>query len=331
MGIVKDILYKVSDKRFLPVFKNQSIFPYYHIIKDIKVDHIENLYSFKNKEQFLFDIDILNSHYKSLDPKNLLENSLKKNSFLLSFDDGLQEIYTEVYPILKKKNIKAIFFINPSFVDNREGLYKHYISIIISNLKSKNYEKSSLDKISEIFSFSYHNIEEFKQKFTNIKYTERGKVNDVLNFLNINIEAYLKSHKPYITKEQIQEMVDDGFYFGGHTMTHPPLIQLSYEEQKAEIINSIDWLKRHFNISYSFFSFPFSDRSISKKLIESLLEYDSNIKIFGNSGLKKDMDDRIIQRFSLENPTKQTEKRIVQENLYKYFNKVIGKYHIKRY
>ncbi|NMH87730.1 polysaccharide deacetylase family protein [Flavivirga algicola] len=330
MGIVKDILYKISNKRLLPVFKKQSIFPYYHIIKDNPVTHIENLYSFKNKEQFLSDINILSSNYKSLDPKNLLERSIEENSFLLSFDDGLQEVYTEIYPILKKKNIKAIFFINPSFVDNKEGLYKHYISIIISSLKSQNFDKSTLDKISNIFSFSYHSVEEFKQKFTSIKFTERGKINDVLNLLNINIEDYLKKHKPYITKAQIQEMIDDGFYFGGHTMLHPPLVQLSYEEQKAEIINSIDWLKNHFNIDYSFFSFPFSDRSISKKLIEALLEYDDNIRIFGNSGIKKDMDARIIQRFSLENPTKLTEKRIIEENLYKYFNKAIGRYHIKR-
>ncbi len=330
MGIVKDILYKVSSKVFLPAFKNQSIFPYYHIVRDSQVDHIENLYAFKNTKQFLNDIAVLTHNYKSINPKSLLENKIQKNNLLLSFDDGLQEVYTEIYPILKEKNIKAIFFINPAFVDNKEGLYKHYISIIISNLKRANFKKSSLDKISDLFSFSYHNIEEFKQKFTSIKYADKEKVNDVLKFLNINIEDYLENYKPYITKEQIQEMINDGFYFGGHTMTHPPLIQLSYEEQKAEIINSIDWLKHNFDINYSFFSFPFSDKSISKKLMEALIDYDNNIKIFGNSGLKKDMDDRIIQRFSLENPTKKTEKRIVEENLYKYFNKVIGKYHIKR-
>ncbi|GAA3636576.1 polysaccharide deacetylase family protein [Flavivirga jejuensis] len=330
MGIVKDILYKISSKRFLPVFKDQSIFPYYHIVRNNQVNHIEHLYSFKNKEQFLNDIDILSNNYRPLEPKELLENSIKKNTFLLSFDDGLKEVYTVIYPILKKKNIKAIFFINPNFIDNKEGLYKHYISIIISNLKGKNFEISSLDKISDIFSFSYTTIEDFKQKFTSIKYAEREKVHDVLNFLDINIEDYLNIHKPYITKEQIQEMIKDGFYFGGHTMGHPPLVQLSHEEQKVEIINSIDWLKQNFDINYSLFSFPFSDRSISKKLLEELLEYDNDIKIFGNSGLKKDMDERIIQRFSLENPNKQTEKSIVLENLYKYFNMVIGKYHIKR-
>ena len=78
-----------------------------------------------------------------------MKNTSKYN-FLLSFDDGLEEVYTVIYPILKKSNLKAIFFINPNFVDNNEGLYKHYISIIITHLKNNAFEKSTLDKIKEI-------------------------------------------------------------------------------------------------------------------------------------------------------------------------------------
>ena len=48
MGIVKDIIYKTANKRFLKIFKNQTIFPYYHIVRDNQVSHIENLYQFKN-------------------------------------------------------------------------------------------------------------------------------------------------------------------------------------------------------------------------------------------------------------------------------------------
>lgn len=330
MGIIKDALYKISNEKFLKIFKNQSIFPYYHIVRDSQVAHIENLYQFKNCKQFLNDINILTKNYEPINPQDFFDNKNLKNNFLLSFDDGLEEVYTVIYPILKKSNLKAIFFINPNFVDNNEGLYKHYISIIITHLKNNAFEKSTLDKISQKLSFTYNTIEEFKQKFINIKFSEREKIKDILVELNIDIKTYLKEQHPYLTKVQIQEMINDGFYFGGHTMTHPPLNQLTHDEQKKEIINSIDWLKENFNINYSLFAFPFSDKTISRKLLNELFEYDKNIKLFGNSGLKKDIDKRIIQRFSLENPKKQTEKQIITENLYKYFNKLIGKYNIKR-
>jgi peptidoglycan/xylan/chitin deacetylase (PgdA/CDA1 family) len=113
-------------------------------------------------------------------------------------------------------------------------------------------------------------------------------------------------------------------------MSHPPLNQLSHEDQKNQIIDSIEWLKSNFGIQYSYFAFPFSDKGISRKLMYELFEYDQQLLIFGNSGLKKDIDARIIQRFSLENPNRKTSKVIISENLYKIYNMLIRKYNIHR-
>ena len=330
MGIVKDILYKSSNKKMLNLIKNQSVFPYYHLITDEKVAHIEHLYSYKNTQQFINDLDLLQANYSAMNPADLWKSEINNNTFLLTFDDGLQEVYTHIFPILKSRNLKAIFFINPDFIDNKEVLYKHWISIIISYLQNKNYEKSLLVKIAEICDFTFNTTNEFKKNFINIKFVYRDKVQEILKFLNINTEEYLANHKLYLSKSQIQEMIEAGFYFGAHTMSHPPLKQLTFEEQKKEIIDSIEWVKNTFNLNYSLFAFPFTDRQISKKIFQDLFEYDQQIRIFGNAGIKNDFDNRIIQRFSLENPSKINYKQIVTENLYKGFNKLIGKYNIKR-
>lgn len=330
MGFIKENLYKISNKGQIPFFRNQSIYPYYHIIKNERVPHIENLYQYKDEKQFRCDLEILLKYYKPLNPKDLLVNKETSNNFLISFDDGLEEVYSVIYPILKEKNITAMFFINPDFVDNSKGLYKHYISVIISHLNNSNIEDKIYHKLASILSIQYSTKQVFFKNLKETKYADRDKINEVLIFLKINIQNYLQNQKPYISKIQIKEMIDDGFYFGGHTMSHPPLNQITYEEQKAEIINSIDWLKTNFGITYSLFAFPFTDKSVSKKLLLDLFQYDDNIILFGNSGIKKDFDKRIIQRFSLENPKKQIEKQIVTENLYKYFNKFINKYNITR-
>ena len=329
MGIVKDNLYRISNKRFIKFFNKQTIFPYYHIVKDEKVRHIENLYQYKNEKQFRNDIEVLLENYKPINPADLLVFRNLENNFLLSFDDGLEEIYSVVYPILKEKNLSAIFFVNPNFIDNKTALYKHNISVIISHLKT-NIDDDIFQEISKILSINFATKSDLFIKLKETKYADRSKIDEILNLLHINIKEYLKNEKPYLSKGQIQEMINDGFYFGGHTMSHPPLQQISHEEQKAEIIDSINWLKMNFNISYSLFAFPYSDKSISKKLISELFDYDNSLLLFGNSGLKKDIDKRIIQRFSLENPNKEVEKQIVTENLYKYFNKFTSQYYIKR-
>ena len=164
----------------------------------------------------------------------------------------------------------------------------------------------------------------------NLKYADKFKLKNILIFLRIDIAKYLFDNRPYVSKEQIKEMMRDGYYFGGHTMSHPPLNQLTFENQKNEIIHSINWLKSNFEINYSLFAFPFTDKNCSKKLLLELFKYDNNMFVFGNAGLKKDMDRRIIQRFSLENPKKSIGKQIVTENFYKIVNIIIGKYQIIR-
>ena len=330
MGIVKNLLYKFSGCLKLETFKKQSIFPYYHLVSDDVLPHIKNLYPYKSKSQFIHDIALLSQKYKSLSPSALQSGSIPQNSCLLTFDDGLKEVYTEIYPILKERNMSAIFFINPDFIDNKKGFYKHYISLVLYELEKRGFIKSELDAIADLFHFEYHSVLEFKSKFLKINRTEEHKLHVVFNNLGIDIKKYLAVNQPYLSKDQIKEMISNGFYFGGHTMTHPYLNTLSHEEQLQEILESVTWMKRNFNLEYSFFAFPFTDKNVSKKLVLELLNSDKELILFGNSGLKKDIDNRIFQRFSLENPQKDTHKAIITENLYKLFNKLVGKYNIKR-
>ena len=207
MGIIKDCLYQVSSQYWLSFFKKQSIFPYYHIVKDSKVAHIENLYPYKNQAQFKSDLNFLLKHYEPINPEILQANSTIKNSFLLTFDDGLCEIYTDIFPILKAHNVKAIFFINPCFVDNTEALYKHSISIIISHLKKNNFKKEDVEAINTILSFPTLSNDALEMKLKSTPFSSRTKINEVLQQLKIDIENYLTTEKPYISKIQMQEML----------------------------------------------------------------------------------------------------------------------------
>lgn len=328
MGIIKDNLYRISNKSFLPWVKQQPVFPYYHLVRNQKVKHIENLYEYKNVAQFRHDLDFLLANYKPITPDVLLKGKIPKNSFLLTFDDGLEEVYSVIFPVLKEKKLSAIFFINPDFVDNGQSLYKHDISVILSHLNQTDYRDA--EKVCEIAGIPFPPTASFAGQLKNLPFAERHKVDAILKALDIDMDQYRKAQPIYITKPQIREMLDAGFYFGGHTMSHPPLQQLSLEAQKTEIIDSMQWLKTHFGIGYSLFAFPFSDKFASKALLQALFEYDQNIRIFGNAGIKKDIDPRIIQRFSLENPHKAVEKQVVTENFYKYFHQLTRKYLICR-
>ena len=59
-------------KKCCVFFRNQTVFPSYHLVNDNLVNHIKHLYEYKNIEQFSADIDTLVNNYSNLELKNIL-------------------------------------------------------------------------------------------------------------------------------------------------------------------------------------------------------------------------------------------------------------------
>ena len=335
MGLLKNLLYSASSEKMLNFFTDQTIFTYYHTVNNEKLNYLDNLFSFKNEKHFKNDIELLLNNYQPLNPdfflKDFKYNQIPKNHFLLTFDDGLSQIFDVIAPILYEKKISAIFFVNPHYIDNKNFFVRHVISVLIDIILNNKYDKEIIQEINYLLSLKKSSSKSLLiNDLKKINFDSENILLRITELLKVDINTELKKKKPFISKNQIKEMIDMGFYFGGHTMTHPRLNTINYNDQKKEIIDSINWLKLNFKINYSFFAFPYTDRGISKKLIKSIFKYDNSSIVFGNSGLKKDFDERIIQRFSLEKPNQNTSKLIVSENLYKFCNKLIGNYNIAR-
>ena len=56
--------------------------------------------------------------FKSVNLKDIFNDKSKKK-FVITFDDGYQDVFTNAYPILKEVNLKATCF----FVINKIGKY----------------------------------------------------------------------------------------------------------------------------------------------------------------------------------------------------------------
>lgn len=67
--------------------------------------------------------------------------------------------------------------------------------------------------------------------------------------------AYDKGYRP-LTMEEAQNLVDDGFEIGSHTITHRHLTDLPIEDAKIEIEDSKTMLEEMFNIDITRFAPP---------------------------------------------------------------------------
>lgn len=296
---------------FLTKIVNQNIiFPFYHSINNIVPEHLQFLYPVRNEKTFEKDLDFLLKNYQPFhisELENILKLNTKKQYFHISFDDGLSDFYNFAYPILEKKGISATIFLNDYFIDNKDLFYKYKISIILSKISEKKRK------------------EKLKKYFQEIKINEINQIDEIARKNNIDFDKYLKTKKPYLTSEQINELKNKGFTFGSHSKNHLKFSEISYENQIAQVVESIDFLMKKFQLEEKLFAFPFTDFGISKRFFEEIFSTSKIDFTFGTAGLKKDSVERNIQRIPMEKNRLSARSVIGGEYLYYIFKSFFNK------
>ena len=321
-------LIKLSGKRLF--------IPLYHSVSDDELFHIKHLYSICNKKQFLDDLDFILKHFNPIDVNTLYESIINKepvkgNSVLFTFDDGLKEINDIVAPILKQKGIPAIFFINPAFTDNKDLFYRYKASLVIEKLKTGSYSNALISEISKKLN-STNSINSVVKEILNISYSQKNIIDEIAVLLEYDFDLFLKENKPYLTVQQLKNLVYQGFAVGAHSMDHPEYYKISFEEQIQQTVDSVDWVKNNFNQNINLFSFPFTDYEVSKRFFDLIYNPEKPLVdlSFGCAGIKDDYHARNIQRLSMEEKSKST-KQILMNGYSSYLLKrFFGKNRIQR-
>jgi peptidoglycan/xylan/chitin deacetylase (PgdA/CDA1 family) len=286
---------------------HEFIIPFYHIVSDEQCPHIKNLYRFKNAKEFIHDVDYLARHYQPIGADSLPDVIAGKykgrKTMLLTFDDGLRQMYEVVAPILFQKGIPAVFFINTDFVDNRALMFRYKASLVLESGGSGSLLKIRDSKAME------------------------GAINEKETAA---IDSFLKDYNPYMTTEQIKSLISQGFAIGAHSRSHPYYADLTLEAQLAETFDSLDILQIDFGIKEKLFAFPFTDDGVSKKFFDTIFENNRVDFSFGGAGIKNETHPRQIQRIPMEGWNAGAEQILKSEYLYYMLRAPLFRNTIKR-
>jgi hypothetical protein len=146
-------------------------------------------------------------------------------------------------------------------------------------------------------------------------------VDSLLVTANIDIDNYLQKKQPYLTSQQIEEMIKSGFYFGGHTRDHLSLRNMSAQEQEKRIIESSLDISKRFNLDYQLCSLPHNDFGISDQVfinVSKQIDY-----LFGGYGLNHRHDLNYFQRISNEHSSLRIDKFINSWSIFHHATKNI--------
>lgn len=252
---------------------------FYHTVSDENLAFAKNLYPIKSTKQFEDDLAFLVANFQPIQLAQLKNwKTISKPSFLLTFDDGLRQVGEVIAPLLLKKGIPAIFFVNKSFALHQSVFYKHQISFLKEQVKDSA-TWSELDKV---------------------KFRESEKIKTIARNHQIDM-SQLKSKDLYLSKNELESLSEKGFLIGAHSVNHPHFQEIEEKEQLRQVGESMEWVTEKFHPSISTFAFPFEDYFLKKSFFERMNQLAFAPKItFGTSEGKEDVIPNSIQRIDAE-------------------------------
>ena len=329
-GFREEFIYKVnkatrlaSSSTWQKLSGQKLVMPFYHTISDRSLPHIRHLYPIKSVEHFTKDLDFLLSNYNPISYADLQELNAKgeepsKPSFLLSFDDGLSEFHDIIAPILLKKGVPAICFLNSGFIDNADLFFRYKASLLIEEITANPDLINGLNGVFE-------STENIVKQIMGIGFADQAMLDTIASQINFDFQQYLTREKPYLTTNQIEKLISQGFHFGAHSIDHPEYQFIDYKEQLRQTQVSMDIVASRFNLNYRTFSFPFTDFNISKAFFDDIQKKGGVDISFGCAGHRKEALPNHYQRIAFEMGNLSGEQILNAELLYFMVKQPFGK------
>ena len=313
------------------------IFPFYHLVSDEDVPHVKHLYPVRSTREFILDLDYLLKHYKPIGIKDLLDSvnngrPLKDNCFFLSFDDGLREFHDVAAPILRQKGIPAACFLNSGFIDNAGLFYRYKASLLIEKLQKENHLPGRKKLSENWFAENHLPAAPDYRGLLMVSYANRQLLDELAIQLDYDFNEYLEKQRPYLDSAQVQELIQQGFTFGSHSIDHPEYRFLPEKEQIRQTAESIQMITGKFGIKEKLFCFPFTDHGVRRTFFDKVFDPSQPLAdlTFGGAGLKKDSIPGNIQRIPFEGTSLHAGQILGTEYLYYMIKSIFGKNMIRR-
>jgi len=289
----------------------------YHYVRDVRKTEFSNLVQAKriSKDwklhpsgisQFENQLSSMAKDYDFVDIKtalNFLKADVKteRNLCIVTFDDGLQDHYSNVFPILKSKEISGVFLVNTSSIEGGLVLDVHKNHLLRAKLGFDNYKKLFTERMD------YYGLE--VKACTDVKELKRVYRwdNDIsISSFNYMINYQIPRHRLgvilsdlfeqeigselhfseefYMNWNQIREMQEEGMCIGGHSHNH---VKLSKSDYSLEIKKCKENIENNcLNQEVWPFSYPYGKfDTFNEKIINSLEDNGFDCGFSNESGL----------------------------------------------
>ncbi len=265
VGFICRVVHNVLLRNALTVFV-------FHDVSDKPSEFMRKYKLSVSPATFDYQIEFIKDNFRIISPDDLLESRIPKKAALITFDDGFRSCFTNAIPILERKHVPCVIFLNMGPIKGEifwAGLITYlcekrldFVEYLRSRVVGKSGRRVLFLLCSEEIVYSY--LEEVGQNFSD----------EVCEFVG-----------GFAREEDIEEAaMKEVVFYGNHLFNHYIPVLMSDERLIRSFVKNREELEKYPN-SRNLFSFPFGQPGscFSERQVGLLIENGAK-KVFRSSG-----------------------------------------------
>lgn len=243
------------------------VVPHWHLVGDRDVPHVGELYGFRTARQFGEDLEFFLRHFKPVTLQDVIRHAegtarLAGPCFLPTFDDGFREIHEVVAPMLRRRGVPAAFFLTTSVLDNRDLAVPQRKSLLLRALRDRRGSAAEREAVRILHDAGLGGGD-VAAAIRGVYHRWREVLDRLAPVLGCDFDAYAATVRPYLSSDQVRELIGMGFGIGAHGVDHPLFSELTLDQQVQQACDSLGWLSERFGFTCEAFAFPYTDAGVA--------------------------------------------------------------------
>ena len=219
-------------------------------------------------EDFRRQMDFARSNFNVVSFRDLeecerAERPWPERALLVTFDDGYRDNYTQAFPILKEFGLPATIFLVTGHIGRAEILWWDLIAYCLQHTQLR---AAALPEVSSAplpLSTREERRDAIRQTLDWIKLATEEIKRDFLSRLpgELGVSPPGNVESMHLNWDEVGEMARRGIEFGGHTVTHPILSQVSEARIEEEVRQSKRDIEERLGTKVFAFAYPVGEES----------------------------------------------------------------------
>ncbi len=197
-------------------------------------------------------------HFKVVSLEAMVDRLMNRsfpltNEIVLTFDDGLRNNLTVVYPILRELQLPATFFVCPSLVESGTWLWNHEMRCRLQTLASAELVELRMKLLAPGTS-----VDGIVEWMKTLRLPQRRQAETTIRQASSKFQPTASQQAAFnpMDWDDLLSLDRDLITVGSHTMSHPILTGLNSQEIEMELVESRGCLEQRLQRTVDFFCYP---------------------------------------------------------------------------